>query len=220
MKLTAAILSLLSLSAFTLAAPFPAPEGEETSTPAVPEAAAPTEALLSLPPPPSCGGGGTGPGTPGSVRPLAVSTYSVWSGRIQYATSRYRIFKNQISSDLTTLLTFNIPATAAGKKCTFNFRIPNTGTFTGSSSIDLFKSFQPATASASSWPPGNSRDQHYGRLQGIRNVISPYLAGYPTTGKSFNCPTGLTGFELVGTGDAVNVDFWANGVDGAWITWI
>jgi Ubiquitin 3 binding protein But2 C-terminal domain len=140
--------------------------------------------------------------------PYATSQYTVSTGAINYGTTTGQIYKatNDDGKDITTLLTFVIPSSWAGETCELGFTLASADTSTGSQEADVFTSIAPATASTSSWPPGNLRDDDYARF----HVTAP---GTATLVQAFGplhfpCPGGETfGLELVGVGDNDNISW-------------
>jgi hypothetical protein len=161
--------------------------------------------------------------TPGSIPtgsnvivPTAISQYTVWTGAINFNTGSGKVFKNGIVSDITTLATFDIPSSAAGKTCELHFVLDSTSTLSGSGQFDVFTSLAPATASTSSWPSGNLRDQYVGRMTAVANGEATWTPGFPSE-TSFPCPAGETlAGELVGTGDVDDVE-WSQATAGPYI---
>lgn len=116
-----------------------------------------------------------------------------------------KIFKDGRKSDVTTLLTFNFPPETEGKTCSFHFDLSSDPTAKVSSTgqFDIFVSLAPATRSADTWPSGNLRDQHIGRMAARPNGAATWVDGFPVFGQSFLCPASKTyGGELVGVGDS------------------
>ncbi|KAH8684309.1 hypothetical protein BGZ60DRAFT_426704 [Tricladium varicosporioides] len=153
------------------------------------------------------------------IVPKTVSQYSVWTGAVKYNTNLGKIFKDGKTTDITTLATFDIPASLAGKTCSLHFYLDSTATLTGSGAFDVFTSQAPATQSTTTWPQGNLRDNHAGRMKAVIGGEATFLDGYPLHAKSFPCPAGyLVAGELVGTGDNINVA-WDEFVAGAYISY-
>jgi hypothetical protein len=156
------------------------------------------------------------PGTPNPVpqaqiiRPDVTSQYKVWNGAVDRYTKRGRIFKDGKATDVTTLLTFSFPAASAGKTCSFHFDLSgdSTAKISGTGQFDVFTSLAPADYSTSSWPPGNLRDHHIGRMTAKTGGEATWVAGFPTFGQGFPCPAGQAyGGELVGVGDNDLIDW-------------
>ncbi|KAH8701334.1 hypothetical protein GQ44DRAFT_55074 [Phaeosphaeriaceae sp. PMI808] len=154
-----------------------------------------------------------------TLRPTYTSQYSVWSGAIQRSTYTGKIFKDGRTTDITTLVTFTFPPASAGKTCSFGFNLPNDSSsrLSGTGQFDVFISLAPVSASTSSWPPGNLRDQHIGRMAAKLGGEATWIAGFPTFGQGFPCPAGETyGGELVGTGDVDHIE-WIAGNAGPYV---
>ncbi|KAJ9643029.1 hypothetical protein H2199_004551 [Coniosporium tulheliwenetii] len=113
-----------------------------------------------------------------SIRPTTLSQYKVWTGAKDYATAEGRIYKTGRESDITTLVTFDIPQWTAGQKCEVAFELDNSATLTGSQQFDVFTSLAPATGPATGWPNGNLRDQFAGRAQAYKPGRATWLPGY------------------------------------------
>ncbi|KAH0556622.1 hypothetical protein GP486_005542 [Trichoglossum hirsutum] len=135
------------------------------------------------------------------IYPYATSTYAVWSGAINYGTNYGLVQKTQTSSDISTLVTFDFPASTAGRKCAFNFRLTNSATVTGTGQADVFTSLDNPKGSTTDWPQGNLRDQNAGRIQAVKGGPATLVMAFGNQGP-FDCPAGhrYTG-ELVPTGD-------------------
>jgi hypothetical protein len=145
------------------------------------------------------------------VRPTTRSQFEVWTGAIRFDTGVGKIFKDGRSTDVTTLVTFDFPAAAAGKTCAFHFFLDSTAIVSGSGQFDVFSSLAPATANAASWPPGNQRNQYLGRLQVSKQSEATWVDGIPQTIKSFPCPTGTWAGEFVGVGDQDDIEWSGTG---------
>jgi len=160
------------------------------------------------------------PPTGSVISPTTISQYTVWTGAIKYNVQYGKIFKDGHTSDITTLVTFDIPSAAQGKQCTFHFSLDSTATLTGTGVFDLFTSQAPATHDTTSWPSGNLRDNQVGRLKAVLNGEATFLDGFPTAGESFPCPYGyeLAG-ELVGTGDADDIE-WNGLLAGPYLSYV
>jgi hypothetical protein len=142
--------------------------------------------------------------------PTTLSNYFVSTGRVQYNTNAGHIMKFPTSqSDQTTLGTYNIPVEYQNRQCSFAFELDGPSDFTsGSNQFDIFTSQKPATADAASWPSGNLRDHHLGRMQ-VDPITKKgaFMAGFPTPPERFPCPTGEIAGELVPVGDQVDI-YW------------
>lgn len=156
----------------------------------------------------------TDPGTSPAqiIRPDATSQYKVWTGAIDHYTQGGRIFKDSKTTNITALLTFSFPAESADKTCSFHFDLSDDSTaeISGTGQLDVFTSLAPADYSTSSWPPGNLRDQHIGRMTAKAGGEAEWVSGFPTFGQGFLCPAGQTyGGELVSVGDNDLIDWLA-----------
>ncbi|RYN15444.1 hypothetical protein AA0113_g12495 [Alternaria arborescens] len=190
----------------------------------------PPSCNTSYPPPPDCHNSCPTPpvntpcGNPtGSniIKPRVNSLYEVWTGAVRHNTTNGKIFKDGKTTDITTLLTFDFPPESEGKTCSFHFNLASDASVkvSGTGQLDVFTSLTPATGSTSSWPSGNLRDQHLGRMTAQRGGAATWVSGFPTLGQGFPCPAGKTyGGELVGVGDADFIE-WLAGTSGASIQW-
>jgi hypothetical protein len=102
--------------------------------------------------------------------------------------------------------------------CSFHFDIDlATSEVAGTGQFDVFTSLAPAEKDTNSWPSGNLRDQHIGRMQAKNGDAATWVDGFPTFGQAFLCPAGQTyGGELVGVGDFDYIQ-WLAGTDGPYI---
>jgi hypothetical protein len=160
-----------------------------------------------------------GPSYPLVLEPQSLSNYYVSSGRVDFGSTLGHVFKNNgQSSDITTLATFNIDPVHASRTCEFHFEADGPEAIvSGTRQIDIFTSLKGATQSAPSWPNGNLRDQHAGRIiVDATTKVGGYVEGFPNAAKSFPCPTGLLSGELVGAGDALDI-YWTGLSKGAYI---
>lgn len=162
------------------------------------------------------------PAASNTIRPTITSQYDVWTGAVRYSTQNGKIFKSGRTTDVTTLLTFDFPAASAGKTCSFHFDLSSdpTAKVSGTAQFDVFTSLAPAAYSTTTWPSGNLRDQHFGRMTARLNGEATWVDGFSTLGKSFPCPAGQTyGGELVGTGDVDYIE-WLAANSGPHIKWL
>jgi len=152
------------------------------------------------------------------IRPTVISQYSVWSGAVSYNTPTGLIFKSGRTSDITTLATFSIPWSTAGKTCELVFSLLNNYPPTGTAQFDVYTSLAPADHSTTDWPSGNLRDHYAGRLKAVANGNAVNVEGLPpVAGEGFPCPAGqLLAGELVGAGDQVQVK-WDAATEGPYI---
>jgi hypothetical protein len=155
------------------------------------------------------------------IRPSTLSQYDVWTGAVHYKSAEGKIFKDGHSTDVTTLLTFTFPAASAGKTCSFHFNpsADPAATVSGTAQFDVYTSQAPATANSASWPSGNLRDHHLGRMTAKSKGEATWVDGFPKFGQAFPCPAGETyGAELVGAGDIDHIQ-WLASADVAYISY-
>jgi hypothetical protein len=153
------------------------------------------------------------------IHPTTISQYSVWTGAVKYAVEFGKIFKDGHTTDITTLVTFDIPSAAQGKQCTWHLALDSTATVTGTGVFDVFTSLAPATQDTTTWPNGNLRDNNVARMKAVVGGEATFLDGYPTAGKSFPCPYGYKfAGELVGTGDNDNIA-WDDYLSGVYLSY-
>lgn len=138
-----------------------------------------------------------------TINPTSLSLYSTWTGAVQrYVPSGAIVKPNGRSTDTTTLVTFSFPEETKGKTCELGFYLDASATLGGSKQFDVFTSLAPATASTQSWPSGNLRDQHIGRMTATKPGYATWVDGIGASAKTFPCPFGQTlGGELVGVND-------------------
>jgi len=142
--------------------------------------------------------------TSNTLVPTVISKYNVWTGAIFFNTGLGRIYKDGRNPEETTLVTFKFPDTLKGKQCKFVFTLDANQHFSGSAKFDIYTSLAPATASSSTWPSGNLRDQYLGRFQALVGDATPI----DHANNPFPCPAGQTlGAELVGVFDNDEI-FW------------
>lgn len=158
-------------------------------------------------------------GSRGTIRPSFTSQYEVSTGAVRYASSEGKIFKDGKTTDVTALLTFAFPEESRGKTCSFHFDLDSPDAVSGSGQFDVFISQAPATKNSDSWPSGNLRDHHIGRMSAKMNGEAAWIPGFPGFGQAFPCPAGERyGGELVGAGDADHIEWLAN-ASGPYILW-
>jgi hypothetical protein len=94
-----------------------APPPSSSKTPCTPSSTPnpPCSTPLSPPTPSPC------PPTHNVIRPKALSQYDVWTGAVRYRASHGKIFKDGHTTDVSTLLTFDVPPESQGKTCRFVF---------------------------------------------------------------------------------------------------
>ncbi|KAJ9634923.1 hypothetical protein H2199_008787 [Coniosporium tulheliwenetii] len=137
------------------------------------------------------------------LNPTTLSHYSTWGGAVDYAVSWGAVLKpNGKYTDTTTLVTFRVPASTQGKTCEFGFYLDDSATLGGSKQFDVFTSLAPATVDTTTWPSGNLRDQHAGRMTAVKPGYATWVDGIGPASKTFPCPYGQTlAGELVGVND-------------------
>jgi len=158
------------------------------------------------------------------LHPSAISQYYVSTGAIIFNPPTGLVRKTgDANSDLTALVTFSIPASAAGATCSLHFWLDSTDTtasVTGTGLIDLFSSLKPAPGyNVPAWgPPGNQRNLPLGRWIVKKGAEATFSTDVPNKA-TFPCPSaGDYGFELVGAGDKDQVQ-WGKTLSGPYITW-
>jgi hypothetical protein len=220
-------LTLVALSSALPAYSAPAPPSNCTTVCAPPPSSTPTPCTPSLTPTPPCSTPSSPPTpspcppTPNVIRPKALSQYDVWTGAVRYRASHGKIFKDGRTTDVSTLLTFDFPPESQGKTCRFvlDLAADPSATVSGSAQFDVFTSQAPATRNADTWPSGNLRDHHIGRMAAKPGASATWVPGFPTFGQGFPCPAGETyGAELVGAGDVDRIE-WLASAPVAYIAW-
>jgi hypothetical protein len=163
--------------------------------------------------------------TPGALQrryieelyPDFTSQYNVGTGAITYDTGVGLVSKSPTNGgqDTTTLVTFNIPAAwSSYSTCRIVFTSATTSSVSGSGRADVFTSLSPATQSTASWPPGNLRDIHFGRLLAAPGTEATWEQSY--VGPDIPCADlagHAYGGELVGVYDTDYIT-WTPGTDG------
>lgn len=135
--------------------------------------------------------------------PTTIWKYNTGTGAIAATTSGL-VAKSNNGQDTTALLTFTYPSAASGKQCQFAFYLDNAATLNGSRKLDLYTSTNPAPGPRSTWPPGNQRNIHLGRISAIKGGFATWDAKYSTylTQKTpCKAPGTVEGFELTGVYD-------------------
>jgi hypothetical protein len=157
--------------------------------------------------------------TSGVLKPIVRSQYEVWTGAVHYNTPTGHIFKNGRTTDITTLLIFDIPATLSGKTCEFHLYLDPSATVSGTGAFDVFSSLAPATQDTTTWPSGNLRDQYGGRMQAHISGEATWVPDIVAEGKAFPCPAVPMKYaaELVGTGDVDNIAWNSAAGSGSYI---
>jgi hypothetical protein len=146
------------------------------------------------------------------IQPEAISRYHISTGQVEYAVSGGHIFRSTRSSDdISTLATFYVSEAYKYNQCSFGFDVDTTVNFDPNPSyFDIFTSQQPAYGSTKTWPQGNLRDQHLGRMKlSAKPGQATFVEGISVSPgvKTFPCPTGYIAGELAPVGDNVDVCF-------------
>ena len=164
----------------------------------------------------------SGPGEFSAVNPRDVifpqvtSQYNVGTGAVSFNTNFGEVDKytSNGGNDITSLVTFSIPSYPSGFTCELVFDLDSTRGVSGSASAQVFASLAPATATTSTWPQGNQRDQYVGTLKALSGERATW--DLPASTRQFPCSDAvgrLYGGELVPTGDNDHIS-WVPGVDG------
>ncbi|KAF2677696.1 hypothetical protein K458DRAFT_491738 [Lentithecium fluviatile CBS 122367] len=137
------------------------------------------------------------PGYKELVKPKFVSTYDIPSGTLAYSPRITFVYFDQ----LTTITTFDVPASLSGRKCRLGFWLDSLNyrwNLRPNTVLQLFSSSEvPPQANSDHWNPGNKRDQLYGNLK-VQRIGDAYVEDWPRLLENFTCPTpGLHAFELV-----------------------
>jgi len=158
--------------------------------------------------------------TPNPLHPSYVHNYNVWSGALTYNPTYGRIRKTGYSPDITHIATFWFPWYLKGRHCRINFYLDQYSINTGSKKFDIFTTLQrPPQHSTTSWPPGNQRDQHWGRRRAHRPGFATVVPGYPNKAYNFPCPYGkYKSYEFVGVNDKVHIR-WNKNTAGPTVRW-
>jgi hypothetical protein len=155
---------------------------------------------------------------PATIYPKVSSQYTVSTGAINYNTGKGLVYKSPTDNgaDITTLVTFYIPDSYYGSSqtCELVFDLDWSSTATGSARADVYTSLAPATTDTTTWPHGNLRDQHVGRLIAYPGQAATWEQTFQ--GPTFKCSDAagmyLAG-EFVGVYDQ-DLITWVPGVDG------
>lgn len=173
-------------------------------------------------------GGDTYTGPSGDPAPIAqifpnyTSQYNTASGAVDFHTSQGLVYRSITDggADITTLVTFELPAQYSSNWCQIAFALGNAASWaTGSLQAQLFTSLAPATTDASSWPSGNLRDVDLGSIDIVVGGEASFQAGSgPAAASDGFFPCSLIagqvyGGEIVPQGDAVEIS-WPAGEDG------
>jgi hypothetical protein len=156
------------------------------------------------------------------LQPQSISLYHISTGAVQYHVNAGQIYRSTRSSDdISTLATFFIPESYGKNQCSFGFDVDATVNFYPNPSFfDVFTSQKPAYTSTKSWPQGNLRDQHLGRMKlSEKPGKGSFVEGSSVAPgvKTFPCPTGFIAGELAPVGDNVDVCFTPSATAGPYI---
>ncbi|GAD93553.1 predicted protein [Paecilomyces variotii No. 5] len=153
-----------------------------------------------------------------TLYPRATSLFYVSSGDIEYNSSYGLIYKGTGSvsdSDITTLVTFEVPENWAGKNCTLYFDLAPEDVLSGSNTADVFTSLTVVERSSSDWSPGNQRDEHLGRFRVDGSWKGKWIDTHEEDTPQFECPANeLIAWELVGVSDRVKIRWAAQSGNG------
>ncbi|KAL1877144.1 hypothetical protein Plec18167_004830 [Paecilomyces lecythidis] len=150
--------------------------------------------------------------------PRATSLFYVSSGDIKYNSSYGLIYKGTGSmsdSDITTLVTFEVPEAWVGKNCTLHFDLAPGDVLSGSNTADVFTSLTVVERSSSNWSPGNQRDGHLGRFRVDGSRKGKWIDTRDEDTPQFECPANeVVAWELVGVSDRVKIRWAAHSGNG------
>lgn len=155
------------------------------------------------------------------IFPEYTSQYNVGTGA-HFHTSQGLVSKSPTNggADITTLVTFEVPAEYSSNWCQVAFTLENAGSWaSGSLQAQLYTSLAPATTDASSWPSGNLRDQFLGSIDIVVGGEASFEAGSGPAATShgfFPCSLiagQVYGGEIVPRGDSVQIS-WPAAQDG------
>ncbi|KAJ9302889.1 hypothetical protein DTO271G3_263 [Paecilomyces variotii] len=158
------------------------------------------------------------PSTIEVLYPRAVSLFYVSSGDIQYNSSYGLIYKGTGSmsdSDITTLVTFDVPGSWARKSCRLFFDLAPEDVLSGSKSADVFTSLTIVEKSSSNWSPGNQRNEYLGRFMVDGSRKGKWIDRDDGDTPRFECPADeVIAWELVGVSDRVKIRWAAESGNG------
>ncbi|KAI9868908.1 MAG: hypothetical protein M1813_002730 [Trichoglossum hirsutum] len=139
-----------------------------------------------------------------TIYPIASSTFDASSNALTYGGDYGVVKRTQGSHDISTLITFDMPTSFAGKKCQFDFPLTSSAIVDGTGQIQVFTSRYEPVGDATLW--GTQRDQDLGRVQAVNNGPSTGINGFSSP-VTFDCPIGHYTIELVPTGDNDDVEW-------------
>jgi hypothetical protein len=159
-----------------------------------------------------------------SILPDFTSQYTVSTGAVDFHTTRglvSRVPQNG-GSDITTLVTFELPSQYNNNQCQLVFDLGSdpTSYVTGTGQAQLFTSLAPADEDTSTWPSGNLRNQNLGTIQvnaGGRAVWEAGSGPGATVNGIFPCSDiagKIYGGEVVPVGDSDTISWAAGSGDG------
>jgi len=156
------------------------------------------------------------------LSPEYISRYHSKTGEVEFNVAGGVIQRTPSNGgdDISTLATFYIPSSWAGKKCSFGFDATLTTNFEPKpAQFQVFTSQKPAWVSSPTWPSGNLRDHHVGTMVLTEKPgKAAYVDGQPAFAKTFDCPAGYTiAGELVPVGDYVDICFQPSATEGPYI---
>ncbi|KAH0545411.1 hypothetical protein FGG08_000552 [Glutinoglossum americanum] len=144
--------------------------------------------------------------------PYATSQYSVSSGALDYGTPNGLVFKDQVTSDISTLITFNFPAWTEGRQCEFSFHLRSHeeggwATVSGTGEMDIFTTKGNPTRDTTDWPRESTRDGDLARIKAVIGGPAEVVMAFVDK-STFPCPAGkILTAEMVPTGDSDHVEW-------------
>lgn len=157
-----------------------------------------------------------------TVFPDFTSQYNSKTGAVDFHTAAGLVSRstNNGGADITTLVTFTLGQQYAANQCQLVFDLESaSSSVSGSAKAQIFTSLAPATASTSTWPSGNLRNQNLGAIDVVANGRATWQAGSgpgATAEGYFPCSAiagQIYGGEIVPQGDNVQIS-WPAGQDG------
>jgi len=162
-----------------------------------------------------------------TVLPEYTSIYNGKTGAVDFHTARGLVSRhpNNGGADASTLVTFELPAYYASNTCQLVFDLTDYSSYASGSTTPLraqiFTSLAPATASASTWPSGNLRDQNLGTIDLVLGGRANWETGsgsqVAANNGFFPCAAiagKVYGGEIVPQGDDIEFS-WPTATDGA-----
>lgn len=157
-----------------------------------------------------------------TIYPEYTSQYNVATGAVNFNTARGFVSRSYTNggADSTALVTFAVPAQYSQNWCRVAFGLEAAGSYaSGSLKAQLFTSLAPATASTTTWPSGNLRNQNIGAIDVVPGGEAVWQVGSgpaATSNGFFPCSLvagQVFGGEVVPQGDQVEIS-WPAGQDG------